>query len=32
VTPGEIDRWIERIAAQAQQQQGRPVTTADVLA
>jgi peptidyl-prolyl cis-trans isomerase SurA len=32
VTPGEIDRGISRIAAQAQQQQGRPVTTADVVA
>jgi peptidyl-prolyl cis-trans isomerase SurA len=32
VTPEEIDRGIANIAAQAQQTQGRPVTTADVLA
>jgi peptidyl-prolyl cis-trans isomerase SurA len=31
VTPEEIDRGITNIAAQAQQQQGRPVTAADVL-
>jgi peptidyl-prolyl cis-trans isomerase SurA len=31
VTPEEIDRGISNIAAQAQQQQGRPVTAADVL-
>jgi peptidyl-prolyl cis-trans isomerase SurA len=31
VTPEEIDRGISNIAAQAQQQQGRPVTTAEVL-
>jgi len=32
VTPEEIDRGIANIAAQAQQQQGRPVTVQDVLA
>lgn len=32
VTPEEIDRGIASIAAQAQQQQGRPVTVQDVLA
>ena len=31
VTPEEIDRGIANIAAQAQAQQGRPVTVADVL-
>ncbi|MGH7294551.1 MAG: SurA N-terminal domain-containing protein [Polyangiaceae bacterium] len=31
VTPEEIDRGITNIALQAQQQQGRPVTAADVL-
>ena len=31
VTPEEIDRGIANIALQAQQQQGRPVTSADVL-
>lgn len=32
VTPEEIDRGIANIAAQAQQQQGRPVTVQEVLA
>jgi peptidyl-prolyl cis-trans isomerase SurA len=32
VTAEEIDRGIANIAAQAQQQQGKPVTTADVMA
>jgi peptidyl-prolyl cis-trans isomerase SurA len=32
VAPEEIDRGITNIAAQAQQQQGRPVTAADVMA
>jgi peptidyl-prolyl cis-trans isomerase SurA len=32
IAPEEIDRGIANIAAQAQQQQGRPVTAADVMA
>ena len=32
ITAEEIDRGIANIAAQAQQQQGKPVTTADVMA
>jgi len=31
ITPDEVDRGIANIAAQAQQQQGRPVTVEDVL-